>query len=420
MSLISERNERIKQGITFNLIDYITELRKQRELNPDKAKLTLLPFTPPEIYIGKVITRIIAEAYEYTGIVRLDRDLYQKGTVGQSSFLNNENLFNDFFAVSEGEDDFSNVEKSKLYYEFIKTNTKREPSFKDWHYAYVPVTKGSYKALKSKLPSIKKWEVDKPVSSLLPERLNLIPTSGLPNTERLEEPTTKDLTHPFLPFMVFTGVVSQVNREIEAYEYFDSKGYYGLPDATYYSFLRPLELNYPLGNPDDYQLYTDTSWQACISLAPTWDMYNSIPENYSFTGFITTGAYSPYKTFYLYYKQIKTSIAGIEIATDVLYLHECRPHSKGRNYLTSVIAAKDASTINVGVETSQGLVIRQISLTTPLVINDLTPLHTNINIMGDTTILNDKYAVNPLTGSEPDSYHLDNSTEVDNNFIAAN
>lgn len=163
-------------------------------------------------------------------------------------------------------------------------------------YQYFPV--GSVNNL---IPRLQTWNYVNNIFSFVntyPREMYLFPSSAL-DWEVIWTLGVNNMSHSFLPYFVFTGLVVCVGQHKHImYEYTDIEGLYGSRDDVYLSSLKPLELDYPLGFPREGMLERDICYTPLVGEYPYEGEINRDLGGY--TGLVTTALYHPIHKFYLY------------------------------------------------------------------------------------------------------------------------
>lgn len=165
-------------------------------------------------------------------------------------------------------------------------------------YKYIEVGKN----IDSLLPTLFTWGLNESgiptVNTKKPNEVYLFPTNAL-DWEVIWALGVMDMSHPFLPNFLFTGLIVCVGSyQHIMYEYTDIGGMYGIQHELYISPLKPIELDYPLGFPRNGALEKDKCNQDLIGSYPIEGVLDTDLGTY--TGLVTNSTYHPLHKFYVY------------------------------------------------------------------------------------------------------------------------
>lgn len=181
--------------------------------------------------------------------------------------------------------------KNNYYWEFY--NLSNDLELHRTEFIYVLVNLDNFNSLKSKLPYYATWNKD--LKLVYPTTNYLIDSNANSYGRHYTIRVTVGFTHPFLPTFNFTGNVCILSNSL-LYEYKDTQGYYGPKGFEYLSFLRPINLNYPLGIPLENQLEIDFCYEEDLKYPLKGDTFFAG----SYQGKYTNKNYNKHITFWLY------------------------------------------------------------------------------------------------------------------------
>ena len=163
-------------------------------------------------------------------------------------------------------------------------------------YQYFPVN-----SVNNLIPRLQTWNYVNNTFTLVntyPSEMYLFPSSAL-DWETIWTMGVNNMSHPFFPNFVFTGLVVCVGQYRNImYEYTDIEGLYGSRNDVYLSSLKPLDLDCPLGFPREGMLERDICYTSLVGEYPYEGEINRDLGGY--TGLVTTALYHPIHKFYLY------------------------------------------------------------------------------------------------------------------------
>jgi hypothetical protein len=308
-----EGSELIKRDkiITENSLSYeayINEIRLQwfyqrdypfiQEGVPLETSSTL-----SRLYVPSIVRE---EEYTFVSTKRVSEVIYRDsnpfdnmGLFSDTSYINNRYL------ASDGNSDFLesfNAElltsEPQLVWEFIKLDGETRDK---WLYLYVVPNKTLLPFVD--IPKHCCWDTERlTVDDYYPNELYLLGANST-NWGAWYSLIVEDMTHPFINGFTFTGrVIEQGDESLLAYEYSDTKGWYGLKNELYMSSLKPIELDFPLGIPKEGEVDKLLCNEHLIGAYPS---SGCVPYDLGrFTGYTTNRNYHPTKTFYIYERTV--------------------------------------------------------------------------------------------------------------------
>lgn len=319
--LISRDDElKEQEGVLIATKEYLNNIREQRERNSNYPFYSSLISVNTLSLIGPTqrLKEVLSDRYEFTKVTNLNYQIYSNSPTFQVSeeVLGDELLINDSLTFVEEVETIVH-DKKQFYWEFCKKN--RNPL--DNQYIYIKANKTYLDLLKSKLPTMLKWDTYiNSISKDWPYKSYVFQTS-ITTWSFYQTVITDNLYHPFLGSLLFTGRVTlQDSPSYEIYEYTDIEGHYGKKNDFYCSSLKPLGLDFPLGLPKVGMLCKEECLEELIGYLPSRGRYPS--EVGRFTGYITNNKYSDILTYYIYEREDSSVFLSKEIPSakaEILY-----------------------------------------------------------------------------------------------------
>jgi hypothetical protein len=303
MTRLQERLDRIAAGNVVDFATYVSQLREQRARHPKHPKLfnpITLPLTPDKP-VSLAITEVLNEGYEYTGTINVREGIYP--SYFDTNMFNDAAMINSFFLIGY---DGRPYRTTNLYYEFVLGD--KDLPMSTWKYLYAPVSANSRALLKDKLPHVTYYNTSALTANKVYPREEYLYNRAASSFESYYSlDIADDFYHPYQPYFYFTGKVAQQSNGSLLFEYFDSLGLYGIKDDLYISTLRPINLDYPLGNTTSDEIVLDPC--LIVGIPPN----NSYLNMYGLsTGYRTTSKYDPLNSYILYEREDGTSFLKLE------------------------------------------------------------------------------------------------------------
>ncbi len=244
----------------------------------------------------------------------------------------------------------TNVLDGRSYFEFAMLS-KSSQLYKieccKFLYAQLLITNQVY--LKSKLPFLYYWNLDSKDYGKEYPSSNYLFGSGIEDLLSWRVTISPKYTHNFLPGFIYTGRVTEKNQSI-IYEYKDEFGLYGPLNALYLSSLRPMDLDFPFGQPREEELIFDDCYEFnCPPRRGHLHMYGL------FTGYVTTNRYSRTK-FYLYERKDGSG-----------FLSEHPPSCEAQNLIDTLVETNNIAKTEISFtsDPGQSYMIQYISTSEP-------------------------------------------------------
>ena len=238
---------------------------------------------------------------------------------------------------------------STYYWEFLKNNNITD--FTKFKFIYIRANLTNFNLLISKLPYYYSWSKYEGVYLTYPDKSLVIDTDSSSWGAYYSTTISDTFIHPFLPTFNFTGNICLLKDRL-LYEYIDSKGWYGILNLSYLTPFRPINLTYPLGNPNGSQLIVDNCYNSNIN-----KYSNRGDANFAgrYIGQYTTKDYNKHIKFWLYQNSSSTFLLEYPPSFDTEGLALSSIYSSTKTSITKLIS-NSTCTFNINQSSSTSII----------------------------------------------------------------